>query len=134
MVYWYGMDQEQGLTMRLLGGMGWSERWNGILLCYGTHTYTYAHTQTHTQRHTHAHRHGHTDKYTHRHIDTDKDTYRHRHTVTQTHRNTHTQTHISISIIYLTDGRGGWGELLSSMPGCVCRKVKEIGPFSASRE
>ena len=26
------------------------------------------------------------------------------------------------------------GDLVSSIPGCVCRKVKEMGPFSASRE
>ena len=29
---------------------------------------------------------------------------------------------------------GGGGDLVSSMPGCVCRKVKEMGPFSASRD
>ena len=29
---------------------------------------------------------------------------------------------------------GGGGDLLSTMPGCVCPKVKDMGPFSASRE
>ena len=31
-----------------------------------------------------------------------------------------------------TDPRGG--NLLSTLPGCVCRKVKDMGPFSASSE
>ena len=31
-------------------------------------------------------------------------------------------------------GGGGGGDLVSSTPGCVCRKVKDMGPFSASRE
>ena len=26
------------------------------------------------------------------------------------------------------------GDLVSTLPGCVCRKVKDIGPFSASSE
>ena len=26
------------------------------------------------------------------------------------------------------------GDLVPTMPGCVCPKVKDIGPFSASRE
>ena len=29
---------------------------------------------------------------------------------------------------------GGGVELVSSMPVCVCQKVKEMGSFSASRE
>ena len=28
----------------------------------------------------------------------------------------------------------GGGALVSTLPGCVCRKVKDMGPFSASRE
>ena len=30
--------------------------------------------------------------------------------------------------------RGGGGDLVLTMPGCVCPKVKDMGPFSASRE
>ena len=26
------------------------------------------------------------------------------------------------------------GDLVSTLPGCVCRKVKDMGPFSASSE
>ena len=29
---------------------------------------------------------------------------------------------------------GGGGDLVPTMPGCVCPKVKDMGPFSASRE
>ena len=29
---------------------------------------------------------------------------------------------------------GGGGDLVSTLPGCVCRKVKDMGPFSASSE
>ena len=31
-------------------------------------------------------------------------------------------------------GGGGGGDLVPNMPGCVCPKVKDMGPFSASRE
>ena len=32
-------------------------------------------------------------------------------------------------------GGGEWGgDLFPTMPGCVCPKVKDMGPFSASRE
>ena len=31
-------------------------------------------------------------------------------------------------------GGGGGGDLVPTMPGCVCPKVKDMGPFSASRE
>ena len=33
-------------------------------------------------------------------------------------------------------GGGGatWFNLVSTLPGCVCRKVKDMGPFSASNE
>ena len=30
--------------------------------------------------------------------------------------------------------RGGGDDLVLTMPGCMCPKVKDIGPFSASRE
>ena len=30
--------------------------------------------------------------------------------------------------------RGGGGDLVSTLPGCVCRKVKDMGPFLASSE
>ena len=36
-----------------------------------------------------------------------------------------------------TGGRaypGGGGDLVQTMPGCVCPKVKDMGPISASRE
>ena len=29
---------------------------------------------------------------------------------------------------------GGGGDLVSTLPGCVCRKGKDMGPFSASSE
>ena len=29
-------------------------------------------------------------------------------------------------------GGGGEGNLVSSMPGCVCQKMKEMGPLSTS--
>ena len=29
---------------------------------------------------------------------------------------------------------GGGGDLVLSLPGCVCPKVKDMGPFWASRE
>ena len=29
---------------------------------------------------------------------------------------------------------GGGGDLVSTLPGCVCRKVKDMGLFSASSE
>ena len=29
---------------------------------------------------------------------------------------------------------GGGGDLVPTMPGCVCPKVKDMGPFSASRK
>ena len=29
---------------------------------------------------------------------------------------------------------GGGGDLVSTMPGCVCRKVKDMGPFEASNK
>ena len=29
---------------------------------------------------------------------------------------------------------GGGGDLVSTLPGCVCPKVKDMGPFSASSE
>ena len=29
---------------------------------------------------------------------------------------------------------GGGGDLVPTMPGCVCPKVKDMGPFSASKE
>ena len=29
---------------------------------------------------------------------------------------------------------GGGGDLVSTMPGCVCREVKDMGPFLASSE
>ena len=29
---------------------------------------------------------------------------------------------------------GGGGDLISTMPACVCPKLKDIGPFSASSE
>ena len=32
------------------------------------------------------------------------------------------------------DGRSQGSDLVSSMPRSVCRKVKEMSPFSASRE
>ena len=31
-------------------------------------------------------------------------------------------------------GGGVAGDLSSTMPGCVCPKVKDMGPFSVSRE
>ena len=31
-------------------------------------------------------------------------------------------------------GGGGGADLVSTLPGCVCRKVKNIDPFSASSE
>ena len=31
-------------------------------------------------------------------------------------------------------GGGGGGDLVSTMSGCVCREVKEMGPFLASSE
>ena len=31
-------------------------------------------------------------------------------------------------------GRARGGDLVSTLPGCVCRKVKDMGPFSASSE
>ena len=31
-------------------------------------------------------------------------------------------------------GEGGGGHLVLTLPGCVCRKVKDMGPFTASRE
>ena len=33
-----------------------------------------------------------------------------------------------------TLGTGGGGHLVPTMPRCVCPKVKDMGPFSASRE
>ena len=39
--------------------------------------------------------------------------------------------------LQLDPGRmGGWGEgdFVSTMPGCVCLKVKDKGPFSVSSE
>ena len=30
--------------------------------------------------------------------------------------------------------RGAGGDLFQTMPGCMCPKVKDIGPFSASRQ
>ena len=30
--------------------------------------------------------------------------------------------------------RGGGRDTVSTMPGCVCQKVKDTGPFSASSE
>ena len=33
----------------------------------------------------------------------------------------------------IKDLKGG-GDLVPTMPGCVCPKVKDMGPFSASRE
>ena len=29
---------------------------------------------------------------------------------------------------------GGGGDLVLTLPGCVCPKVKDMGPFLASRE
>ena len=34
----------------------------------------------------------------------------------------------------LSRGGGGGGDLVSTLPGCVCGKVKDMGPFSASSE
>ena len=31
-------------------------------------------------------------------------------------------------------GRGGRGDLVPTMPGCLCPKVNDMGPFVASRE
>ena len=31
-------------------------------------------------------------------------------------------------------GGGGEGDWVPTMPGCVCPKVKDMGPFLASRE
>ena len=37
--------------------------------------------------------------------------------------------------VYRPQPRGaGGGELVATMPGCVCPKVKDMGPFWASRE
>ena len=38
-----------------------------------------------------------------------------------------------ISLDSSTLGVGG-GDLVPTMPGCMCPKVKDIGPFSALRE
>ena len=41
--------------------------------------------------------------------------------------------HIIMSNVGNSRGGGG-GDLVSTLPGCVCRKVKDMGPFSASSE
>ena len=34
----------------------------------------------------------------------------------------------------LPPGGGGGGDLVSTMPGCVCREVKDMGPFLDSSD
>ena len=46
------------------------------------------------------------------------------------------EVHFEYSCLFQENGarRGGGGDLNSSMPGCVCPKVKDMGPFLASSE
>ena len=37
-------------------------------------------------------------------------------------------------LITVSMNPGGGGDFNSSMPGCVCPKVKDVGPFFASSE
>ena len=42
---------------------------------------------------------------------------------------------VHVSQASIPRGGGGWGgDLVSTLPGCVCRKGKDMGPFSASSE
>ena len=40
----------------------------------------------------------------------------------------------SMCMLNIIGGEGGGGDVVRTMPRCVCPKVKDMGPFLASRE
>ena len=48
------------------------------------------------------------------------------------HKKRYKTSCVCASRTYIHLARGGY--LVQTMPGCVCPKVKDMGPFSASRE
>ena len=100
---------------------------------HGFHTHTYKHTYTCTYI-THTYLHTRTYIHTYIHTQVGATMGKTNWSVDSVRPPTSGRTVNSGRVVVTVGSSPGGGDLVSTLPGCVCRKMKDIGPFSASSE